>query len=111
MQRTAQPVQVRIVQPDAIDLPRRDDLNGNPGCAREHRPEQLLTVLRRDLLRVVQLRERPNAMVAQRVVVEKDAGDDERAGERAAPCFVSPGDEASAELSVEPQQPLPRLRP
>ena len=65
MQRTTQPVQVRPVQPGAVDLPRRDDLHGDPGRAREHSPEQLLTVLRRDLLRVVQLRERPNAMVAQ----------------------------------------------
>ena len=81
MQRTAQPVQVRPVQPGAVDLSRRDDLHGNPSCAREHRSEQLLAVLGRDLLRVVQLCERPNAMVAQRVVVEKDAGDDERAGE------------------------------
>ena len=110
MQRTSQPVQVRPVQPGAVDLSRRDDLHGNPGRARKHRPEQLLTVLRRDLLRIIQLRERPNAMVAQRVVVEKNAGNNERAGERAAACLVSPGDEASAEPSVELQQPLPRLR-
>jgi hypothetical protein len=42
-------------------------------------------------------------MVTQRVVVEEDARDDERSGERAAAGLVSPGDEASAEPSVEPQ--------
>ena len=81
MQRTAKPVQVRPVQPNAVDFSRRDDLHRDPRRAVEHRAEQLLPVLGRDLLRVVQLRKRPNAMVAQRVVVEQDAGDDERAGE------------------------------
>ena len=49
-------------------------------------------------------------MIAKQVVVEQDARDDERAGERAATGLVSARDEASAELSVEPQQPLCRLR-
>jgi hypothetical protein len=98
MQRTTQPVQVRPVQPGAVDLSRRDDLHGDTGCAREHRPEQLLTVLRRDLLRVVQLRERPNAMVAERVVVEKNAGDDERAGERAAARSSAPATKRAPSL-------------
>jgi len=78
MQRTAKPVQIRAMQPYAVDLTRRDDLDGDPSCAVEHRAEQLLPILGRDLLRVVQLRERPDAMVAERVVVEKDARDDER---------------------------------
>jgi hypothetical protein len=64
------------VQTDAVDLARRKDLHRDPGRTREHRPEELLTVLRRDLFRVVQLRERADAVVAQRVVVEKDAGND-----------------------------------
>jgi hypothetical protein len=69
------------MQTHAVDLPGRHDLNRNAGSAVQHRAEQLLAVLRRDLLRVVQLRERPNAMVAERVVVEEDAGNDERAGQ------------------------------
>jgi hypothetical protein len=69
------------VQTHAVDLPWRHDLNRNAGGTVQHRAEQLLAVLRRDLLRVVQLRERPNAMVAERVVVEEDAGNDERAGQ------------------------------
>ena len=81
VQCASQPVQVRAVQPDAVDLTRRDNLYRNTRGAGEHRAEQLLPALGRDLLRVVQLRERPNAVVAQRVVVEQDAGDDERAGE------------------------------
>ena len=110
MQRTSQPVQVRPVQPGAVDLTRGDDLDGDTRGTVEHCAKELLPLLGRNLLRVVQLRERPNAMVAQRVVVEKNAGNNERAGERAAACLVSPGDEASAEPSVELQQPLPRLR-
>jgi len=47
---------------------------------REHGPEQRLPVLRADLLRVVQLRQRSNAVVSQRFVVEEDACDDERTG-------------------------------
>jgi hypothetical protein len=66
------------VQPHAVDLTRRHDLHGNACRTRQHSPEQLLPILGRDLLRVVQLRERANAMVSQRVVVEQDACDDER---------------------------------
>jgi hypothetical protein len=78
MQRATKPVQIRAVQPYTVDLTRRDDLDGDSSCAVEHRAEQLLPILGRDLLRVVQLRERPDAMVAERVVVEQDARDDER---------------------------------
>ena len=81
MQRAPQAVQVRPVQPDAVDLAGRDDLHGDAGRTVQHGTEQLLAILGRDLLRVVQLGERPDAMVAQRVVVEENAGNDERAGE------------------------------
>ena len=43
-------------------------------------------------------------MVAQRPVVEEDAGYDERPGEGAAPGFVCSGDEARTEASVEAQE-------
>ena len=76
----AQPGEVRAVQPFAVDLRGRDHLDGDLRRAGEHGPEERLPVLGADLLRVVQLRERPNAMVAQRFVVEKNAGDDERPG-------------------------------
>jgi hypothetical protein len=58
----------------------RDHLDGDLRRRREHRAEERLPVLRADLLRVVQLRQRADAMVAKRFVVEKDAGDDERPG-------------------------------
>jgi hypothetical protein len=47
---------------------------------REHGAEEGLPVLGADLLRVVQLRQRPNAVVAKRFVVEENAGDEERPG-------------------------------
>jgi hypothetical protein len=40
-------------------------------------------------------------MVAQAVVVEQDAGDDERPGERAPACLVRSGYEAGAEAPVK----------
>jgi hypothetical protein len=58
----------------------RDHLDRDLRRRREDGPEESLPVLGADLLRVVQLRQRADAMVAQRVVVEKDACDDERAG-------------------------------
>jgi len=42
-------------------------------------------------------------MIAKRFVIEENACDDERTGERASAGLVSPGDVASAEPSVEPQ--------
>jgi hypothetical protein len=98
------------VKPLTVDLTRRDHLDGDPRRAVEDRTEELFSLLRSDLLRVVQLREGTNAVVAKRLVIEQDAGDDERPCERSASGLVSPGDEASAEPSVEPQQPLTRLR-
>ena len=60
----------------AVDLRVRDHLHGDLRGRREHRSEEALPVLGADLLRVVQLRERANAVVAQGFVVEKDACDD-----------------------------------
>ena len=80
MQRTTQAGEVRPVEPLAVDLRVRDDLDGDLRRRGEHGPEQHFSVLRAHLLRVVELRERANPMVAQRLVVEKDACDDERPG-------------------------------
>ena len=68
------------MQPFAVDLSVRDDLDGDLRRRGEHRPEELLPVLGADLLRVVQLREWTNPVVAQGLVVEKNACDDERPG-------------------------------
>ena len=64
VERPAQPVQVRPVQAGAVDLTGRDHLDRDARRAREDGTEELLAILRRNLLRVVQLRERPNAMLA-----------------------------------------------
>jgi hypothetical protein len=62
--------------------------------------EQRLAILGRDLLRVVQRRERTDARAAKLRVVQEHARDDERAGEGAATCFVGTRDEAHSELPV-----------
>jgi hypothetical protein len=46
MQGAPKPVQVRPMEPDAVDLAGRDDLNRDSGCAVQDSPEQLLAVLR-----------------------------------------------------------------
>ena len=67
---------------------------------------QLVAHCLADLLRVVQERQRPDAVVAQAVVVEQHARDDERPGERPAARFVRSRDEPAAEVAVVAEQPL-----
>jgi DNA-directed RNA polymerase subunit N (RpoN/RPB10) len=73
--------EVRAVQTLSIDLPGRDRLHRDLRRAAEHGAEELLSLLRADLLRVVQKGERADAMIAEELVVEENSGDDERAGE------------------------------
>ena len=80
MQGAPQAREVRPVQPLAVDLRVRDHLHRDLLGRSQNRAEQRLPLLGADLLGIVQLRERPNAMVAQRFVVEENACDDERAG-------------------------------
>jgi len=81
---------------------------------REHRrrrddgPVETLALVRLDLLGVVQAGERADAVAAERPVVEQDARDDERAGERAASRLVRAGDEPRTEAPVVPKKPLTR---
>ena len=79
----------------------------NPLGAREDGAKSSSRVVCVDLLRVVQERERPDLVVAQALVVEQHARDDERPCERPPPRLVGPGHEAAAEVPVEAQQ----LRP
>jgi hypothetical protein len=58
------------MQPLAVDLRVRDHLHGDLGGRCEHGAEESLAILGADLLRVVQLRERANAVVAQGFIVE-----------------------------------------
>ena len=80
------------------------DAHGNPRRAADDGAEEILPALGRALLRVVEEAERPDAMVAQRAVVEQDARHDQRPGERAAPRLVRAGDETCAEASIEAQE-------
>jgi hypothetical protein len=73
--------EVRPVQTLPVDLGVGDHLHRDLRRAAEHRTEELLPVFGAHLLRVVQLRERANAMVTERVVVEQNTCDDERPGE------------------------------
>jgi hypothetical protein len=55
--------------------------------------KDLLALSDRQLLGVVQPRERPDTVVAEAFVVEQDAGDDQRPREAAASRLVNPRDE------------------
>ena len=68
--------------------------------------EERLALVGRHLLRVVQRGEPPDARAAKELVVEQDAGDDERPGERASPGLVRARDEADAETPVVCEKPL-----
>jgi len=79
VKRAPQPGEIRAMESLAVDLRVRDHLDRDLRRRREDGSEERLPVLGADLLRVVQLRQRADAVVAQRLVVEKDACDDERA--------------------------------
>ena len=93
--------EIRAVQAVRIDLPRRDRADGDLLGAADDGPEQRLARRGSELLRVVQQRERPHPVVAQAVVIQQDAGDDERSGEGPSPCLVRSGDETRAEAPVK----------
>ena len=88
--RCAQTLQVAAMQPVAVDHRGRVDVHRDALGAREDRVVQLVAHRLADLLRVVQQRERPDAVVAQAVVVEQHARDDERPGERPAAASSAP---------------------
>jgi hypothetical protein len=102
----AERCEVRAVEAGAVDLARGDDANADLRGAAHHRVKELLALFVSDLLRVVQPGERANSRAAQRVVVEKDAGDDERARKRAAPRLVHARDVPDAEAPVVGEEPL-----
>jgi hypothetical protein len=84
------------MQPVRVDLAGRDRSYRNLRATRQDSPKQLLAPGGRELFRVVQQSQRPHAMVAQTSVVQKDARDDERPCQRAAPGLVGAGDEPRA---------------
>ena len=76
------------------------------GAAGEDGVVEPLALLGLDLLRVVQERQRPDPVTAERGVVEQHARDDERPRERAAPGLVRPRDEPHVEPAVEAEESL-----
>jgi hypothetical protein len=64
MQGPPQAREIRAVQALSIDLGRRDRLHRDLCRAAKHGAEELLSLLRAHLLRVVQKGERPDAMIA-----------------------------------------------
>src|SRR5262249_33562060 len=83
-----EPCEVRVVEAVSVDVRRRDDAYGYAFRARDDSVEQLLAAIVRALLRVVEEGERPDAVLAERAVVEQNAGNDERACERSASSLV-----------------------
>ena len=88
-----------------VDHVRGKHVHRDPLGAAEDAAVQLGARFRVDLLRVVQQGKRTDAVVAQPLVVEKDARDHERAGQWASPRLVSARHEAGAEAPVEREQP------
>jgi hypothetical protein len=101
MEHRTQSGEVRDVEAVPVDLAVRDDAHRDSFGAADDGAEELLPPLRGALLRVVEESERADAVIAQRAVVEEDAGDDERACERPASRLVGPGDEPRAKASIE----------
>ena len=97
----AQAGEVRAVQPFAVDLGRGNGAHDDPLGAADDGAEEPLALGLAALLRVVQERERADAVVAQPRVVEQDARDEQRPGERPPARLVGAGDEARAEPTVE----------
>src|SRR5437868_956290 len=69
-ERLAQPAEVRLVQPVAVDHSGREDVHRYPLGAGEHGAIELLARIAVELLRVVQERERTRAIVTQALEVE-----------------------------------------
>src|SRR5919106_423494 len=98
--------EIRAVEPGAVDLAVRHETHADLRRTAHDRVEERLALIVRELLRVVQVAERADAVAVQGGIVEEDARDDEGAGERAAPGLVGTRDEADAELSIVCEEPL-----
>ncbi len=102
----AQRGEIRPMEARPVDLESGHDADADLRSAPQDCFEQRLALFLRDLLRVIESRERTHPRTAQRFVVEKNAGDDERTGKRAASRLVRPRDVANAEASVVCEEPL-----
>jgi len=98
--------EIRAVETGPVDLTRRHDSHADRRGAGGDGLEEHLALVRQDLLRVVQRRERSNARAAQELVVEQHTGDHQRPCERSAASFICPGHEADTETSIEREKTL-----
>ena len=94
------------MQPGAIDLPRRNHLNGDPRRGCQDRFEEPLPLPAFELLRVVQEPERCRPAAVEPAVVEEDAGRYEGPGETSPSRLVDASHETDAEAA-----PASRPRP
>ncbi len=92
------------MEPVPVDHGRWDDAYGDPGGAADDRGEKRLALGARELLRVVQAREGANAVVAQALVVEENARDDERTREAAMTGLVRTREKPNPEAPVEAEE-------
>ena len=74
----AQTPEVGLVEAVAVDVGAGDDADADPGGAADDRAKELLALGGRDLLRVVERRERANAVIPEALVVQQHAGHHER---------------------------------
>ena len=100
-ERLAQTAKVRAMEAVAVDHARRNHPYGDSRRAPRNGTKESLSLLRRDLFRVVQEPERTDAVVAQAFIVEEDGRSDEGAGETSSTCLVGAGQKADPEAPVE----------
>src|SRR5439155_15414160 len=72
-QHRAQSLEIRAVQPVSVDLARWDHTHHDAFGARNDGAEELITLRGRQLLRVVEVRERPRTVVAETVEIEQNS--------------------------------------
>jgi hypothetical protein len=96
--------EIGAMQPEVVDLTNGDDPHADLRGGAHDCTEERLALFVRNLLRVVEARERSYARSVQELVVEEHPRDNERPRERAAARFVGPCDETHAKTPVERQQ-------
>ena len=97
----AQAAKVRAMEAVAVDHARRNDPDRDSRRAPRDCTKESLSLVRRDLLRVVQEAERTDAVVTQAFIVEEDGRSDEGAGETSSTCLVGSGEKADTEAPIE----------
>ena len=83
-----------------VDVGAGDDADADPGCAADDRAEELFTLGGRDLLRVVERRERSNAMIPEGPQSKQTPATTSGPASGAAAGLVGTCDEPCAELPV-----------